>query len=79
MLIIQRLTLGRCCSVEKPVIQVRHSLASEVAQTIQREIPHVEASVSKITTLSSVKPKLVKTPPCYELWDRANRVMRTLG
>ena len=50
VLIIQRLTLGCCCSIEKPIIQVSHSLASEVAQTIQREIPHIVERVSKITT-----------------------------
>ena len=55
MLIIQRLTLGCCCSIKKPIIQVSHCLASEVAQTIQRVIPHNEERVSKITRATSLQ------------------------
>ena len=51
MLSIQWLTLCRCCSIEETIIQVAHSLASEVAQAIQREIPHFEElRVANITT-----------------------------
>lgn len=43
MLSIQRLTLCCCRSIEETIIQVAgHSLAGEVTQAIQREIPHFE-------------------------------------
>ena len=34
VLVIQWLTLGCCCSIEKSIIQVTHGFAGEVPQTI---------------------------------------------